>query len=63
MTLPRYRALQKYWVQHPRVEWLVAAYLKYKPPASMDAEKTSSSAEDMLNFFGIPDVRGTTIVG
>lgn len=31
ITLPRYLALQRHWRAHPRPEWLVAAYLGFKP--------------------------------
>ena len=31
LTLPRLKALRRYWRKHPPVHLLVAAYLGYKP--------------------------------
>jgi hypothetical protein len=35
VTLHDYEDLKDYWVQHPRADWLMAAQMKYKPPARM----------------------------
>ena len=32
VTLVDYEDLQAHWRIHPRADWLVAAYIKYKPP-------------------------------
>lgn len=46
MTLPRYRALHEHWQRHPRVEWLVASYLGFKPvrPVHPAAPRTAQPA-------------------
>jgi hypothetical protein len=31
MTIPRYLLLQEHWRTHPRPEWLLAGYLRFKP--------------------------------
>ncbi|HUO88485.1 MAG TPA: hypothetical protein VMU08_04865 [Rhizomicrobium sp.] len=33
--MTRYRAVHRHWRRHPRPEWLIAAYLGYKPPAEI----------------------------
>jgi len=33
--MARYRAMHRHWRRHPRPEWLIAAYLGYKPPAEI----------------------------
>lgn len=48
--MTRYKALHRHWEQHPRAEWLVAGYLKYKPPVRA---KSSDNPEDLFNFLGI----------
>jgi hypothetical protein len=60
VTLPRLRALYAHWRRHPRPEWLIAGYLKYKPPREADlaARATSqsdreSSAAAMAAAFGL----------
>jgi hypothetical protein len=32
LTLPRVKALQRYWRDHPPVHLMIAGYLGYKPP-------------------------------
>jgi hypothetical protein len=34
LTFPRLAALRKRFVAQPPAHWLMAAYLKYKPPAA-----------------------------
>lgn len=54
MTLPRIKKLHQYWAKHPRVEWLVAAYLKYEP-------KQEQEESDIAAAFGLKS--GQTVVG
>ena len=66
MTLGRSRALRRYWSSHPRVDWLKAAQLGYKPPAVLVPKTrvprgplpaaSSSGARpgtDLLERFGV----------
>ena len=61
MTLPRLQKLRDHWLKHPRVEWLVAGYLKYKPPENRRglklplAQKDTKGAApaDLAAYFGL----------
>ena len=41
-TIPRYMAFQRHWRRHPRVEWLVAGYLGFKPTPEPDARPAAA---------------------
>ena len=45
MTLPRLYALNEYWVDHPPVHIMVAAYLGIKPKAKIDNQSGDMLAE------------------
>jgi hypothetical protein len=38
MTFDRLAALQAEWRRRPPAHWLIASYLKYKPPAEVSAK-------------------------
>lgn len=46
LTLPRLRALSRYWSQHPPVHLLVAAYLGYKPDPADQPEAAAGDGGD-----------------
>lgn len=48
-TVPRYRALWRYWADHPPVPLMIAAYLGIKPTPS-----TPGDPQDLLTLFGAP---------
>jgi hypothetical protein len=39
MTFPRLAALQCEWARRPPAAWLIAAHVKYKPPAETTAPR------------------------
>lgn len=43
--MPRLKALNRYWLQHPPVHLLVAAYLGYEPPPEEVARPRPGSVE------------------
>lgn len=57
--MKRLRALHRHWRRHPRVEWLVAGFVGYKPPADAIKQKQSDGAE-LMGLFGMsPGQTGT----
>ena len=58
LTIPRLRALMRYWEQHPPVHLLVAAYLGFKPsgaPTSREAAADIAAlASDAPQIKGAP---------
>lgn len=51
LTLPRLRALYRYWRRHPPTHRLLSAFMGYEPPA--DADDAAESGDD-LNFDQMP---------
>jgi hypothetical protein len=51
MTLQRYEAMQRYWLQHPPVHILVAAYLDYKPPKLALPKASNNNLGELLAMF------------
>lgn len=53
MTFPRLSALYRHWRRHPRVEWLAAAYLKYRPgPDAGMGTSGGGNMEQLARMFG-----------
>ena len=46
-TLPMYYAQMRYWSDHPRLEWMVAAYLKIKPRKTPPRQKQDRAVPTM----------------
>ena len=46
LTMPRLKALNRYWVKHPPVHMLVAAYLGYEAPPERAPRRQSSEPTD-----------------
>jgi hypothetical protein len=40
VTLADYTELHRHWRRRPRPEWLIAGYLKYKPPPEIRVRGT-----------------------
>lgn len=70
LTLPRYNALQRFWMKHPPTPILMAGYVGYKPPGERSptptlkqdetddiAELDDDSAQALFGMFGMP-IRG-----
>lgn len=63
LTLPRYNALQRFWMKHPPTQILLAGYVGYNAPtqgdnASKDApvseEMDDESMSALAEVFGLP---------
>jgi hypothetical protein len=48
MTLPRLDALKDYQLKSPPVHWLVASYMKYKPPEKQEI----GNVADLIKALG-----------
>jgi hypothetical protein len=46
-------ALFRHWRQHPRLEWLAAGYLGFKPPAETAPEDNERQLEKLAAMFGL----------
>lgn len=57
LTMPRLKALNRYWKKHPPVHLLVAAYLGYEAPAESDDEP-ATAADDDVEPRGSPWMNG-----
>ncbi|MDE1145640.1 MAG: hypothetical protein PW843_03335 [Azospirillaceae bacterium] len=54
-TLPRYRALWRYWRRHPPVHLMMAAYLGIKPDEPPPVDEVGLG--DLLAIFGEGNIR------
>jgi type II secretory pathway component PulM len=48
----RLAELSRHWRTHPRLEWLAAAYLKYRPPEEKKA--AMGGMADLFRHMGVP---------
>jgi hypothetical protein len=58
ITLGRAAALHRYWSKNPKVDWLKAAQLGYKPPEARKSERRDLS--DLARQLGVTP--GRTVV-
>jgi len=54
MTLPEFFAQMKYWRKHPPMHKLLAAYVKYKPPAEETPGDYKAAAAPTAEWFADP---------
>lgn len=45
LTLPRLRALYRYWSRHPPTHRLLAAYIGYEPPAQEEPKSATTPTD------------------
>jgi len=55
LTIPRLKALMRYWAKHPPVHILVAAYMGYKPG---DQPSQAASADLDAMVSEAPSIKG-----
>lgn len=48
VDIPRLESLNKYWADHPPVQWMVAAYFGIKPK---DKPNNKTDIEQLLSMF------------
>jgi len=49
VDIPRMESLNKYWSDHPPLQWMVAAYFDIKPK---DKANSKDDIEQLLSMFG-----------
>jgi hypothetical protein len=58
LTLPRLKALMRYWEAHPPVHLLVASYLGYKAPGVGGVANREAAAEISAMAAEAPSIKG-----
>lgn len=51
--MPRVHALFRHWRRHPRIEWLAAGYLGFKPPTETAPEENERQLEKLAVMLGL----------
>jgi hypothetical protein len=51
MDIPRLKAMNLYWRQHPPVHMLVAGYIGYKAPAEASIGESEEQARELMQMF------------
>lgn len=51
VDIPRLESLNKYWADHPPVQWMIAAYLGIE---AKDKPNSKEDIEQLLSMFGTP---------
>jgi hypothetical protein len=62
MTLPQVEELLAYWHEHPPVHFLVAAYLGYEPPKTIE-QQWAEGAMNPADFAAHSRVTGGRVEG